>query len=396
MRRRSRSTCTSSALRVGTPVGHARSASISRVTTAPKRSSNTAGERLLDRRQRDPRVAVMEQAVLVEQRPHRVLTGRAARGHAGGRRPPTPARPTSPSPRGSRPATAARRHRRPRRAAAECASPEARPAAAHRPASGRPRRSRSRPYGAFVTPLLPRRDVRALPEPPSAAERSPAAAVTAAARRRPGCWSEPVDRPAHADRGHHRAGARRTRARSRSRRRPPARRRWRPSPRRRTAASSAGSHVEPRRVARPGQQHLAARAAVERQHRAERERCRAARSAARAPRRRRGGRPRARTAARSRRSSSPSRASTGRGRIGQPAARRRAPRREAAAEHEAAVGVAREHAVALERDREPVRGRARRARSRAARSASEHGPRLRDRVEHAAPRDRAPGCRLLH
>ena len=75
MRRRSRSTCTSSALRVGTPVGQARSASISRVTTAPKRSSEHRGQRLLDGRERHPPVVMMQQAVLVEQRPHRVLSG---------------------------------------------------------------------------------------------------------------------------------------------------------------------------------------------------------------------------------------------------------------------------------------------------------------------------------
>ena len=42
MRRRSRRTWTSRALRVGTPCGHARTASVSRGTTAPKRSRSAA------------------------------------------------------------------------------------------------------------------------------------------------------------------------------------------------------------------------------------------------------------------------------------------------------------------------------------------------------------------
>ena len=68
----------------------------------------------------------------------------AGRGRAGGHRPPTRARPTSPSPRGNRRATAARRRRRPPQVTAGCAFPEAQPSAERRPASGPPRRSRSR------------------------------------------------------------------------------------------------------------------------------------------------------------------------------------------------------------------------------------------------------------
>ena len=66
MRRRSRRTCTSSALRVGSAVGPGpvgeRVARDDRAEAIEQRGR----ERLLDRRQRDPLVAVVQQPVVVE------------------------------------------------------------------------------------------------------------------------------------------------------------------------------------------------------------------------------------------------------------------------------------------------------------------------------------------
>ena len=107
--------------------------------------------------------------------------------------------------------------------------------------------------------------------PPSAAESSPAAAVTAAPNRRPGCWPRRSIGPltliaATTAPGPSNTGAL-TLATPASRSPTLA-----AQPRRRTVGELARRHVEARRVVRPRQQHLAAGAAVEREHRAERHR----------------------------------------------------------------------------------------------------------------------------
>ena len=109
MRRRSRSTWTSSALRVGTPCGHARTGERVAGDDCAEAVEERRGQRLFDRRQRDPVVAVVQQPVGVEVRRDAVVFGPPLD------RPPassavrTRSRPRRPSPRDSREHRADRR-----------------------------------------------------------------------------------------------------------------------------------------------------------------------------------------------------------------------------------------------------------------------------------------------
>ena len=66
IRRRRRSTCTSSALRVGAPVGHAATGERLPTDHRAEALDHRAGERTLDRRERHPLAAEAEETVLVE------------------------------------------------------------------------------------------------------------------------------------------------------------------------------------------------------------------------------------------------------------------------------------------------------------------------------------------
>ena len=70
--------CTSSALRVGLPPGHARRTSVSRPTTALNRSTSAAASAALHRRQGDPPSTIAEQAVVIDRRRHRLRPARDA------------------------------------------------------------------------------------------------------------------------------------------------------------------------------------------------------------------------------------------------------------------------------------------------------------------------------
>ena len=83
-RRRSRSTCTSSALRVGAPSGQARLGEHIARDHRAEAVEQRPGERLLDRRQRHPRVVMAQEPVVVERGTNAVRSARGWRRPAAG------------------------------------------------------------------------------------------------------------------------------------------------------------------------------------------------------------------------------------------------------------------------------------------------------------------------
>ena len=353
------------------------------------------GERLLDRRQRNPRVAVMQQPVLVEQRPDRMLARPQHKGMPTGIDLPLRCpggHPVLETVDGQRQlAVAVGHHEQPRYTHFPKLSETlciGRPAD-HLDVHGADR------TGYLLRPCYPAVTCGGLPRPPSEFAEVPGRGHHGRAQAPARMLAEPVDRPADADRRDDRRRARRTPARSRWRRPPRARPRSRPSPRLRTAASSFRVDLEARGVRRPRPgapcRPTPGRAAAPRRA----ARCRAARSAVRAPRHTPGDRLRARRAARSR--PSPRRDAPA------PGGPHRARPRPATAPHAASRRPSRKRPSAS-RTTTPWRSSATASRYAVGRGelglALEVGQRARsptrDRVEDAEPRDRAPGCHSLH